>query len=136
MSSMKSSDDQREKGIRLRSPDRRRIAFQLQLRPGSLPEYRRRHQGLWPEMSEVLRSHGVHHYVIYHDDEASRLFAYVELEDLDRWRAIGETEVGRRWRRYMSDLLETDDACVPVVTSMNEVFCFPGDAGLVTETST
>jgi L-rhamnose mutarotase len=99
-----------------------RKAFVLQLRPGAAEEYRRRHESIWPELVATLRAHGVHRYSIFWCESRSLLFACVEFDDPKRWEEIGCTEVGRRWRLYMSDLLVTNSDFSPVTSPLHEVF--------------
>lgn len=66
-----------------------RKAFVLQLKPGCQQEYKRRHNTIWPELQQVLREHGVHSYSIFLDSTTDRLFGYVEIENEERWKAVG-----------------------------------------------
>ncbi len=88
-----------------------RIAFLMRIRPGTEEEYQRRHQQVWPEMLAELRAAGCHNYSIFRG--GLQLFAYLEVDDLDRYRAyLAESEVAARWEAYMSDILirEVDPA--------------------------
>ncbi len=89
----------------------RRIAFLMRIRPGTEEEYQRRHQRVWPEMLAELRAAGCHNYSIFRD--GLQLFAYLEVDDLDRYRAyLAESEVAAQWEAHMSDILirEVDPA--------------------------
>jgi len=35
-------------------------AFRMQLRPGNVAEYRRRHDAIWPELAQLLRESGIY----------------------------------------------------------------------------
>ena len=59
----------------------KRIAFVMSVNPGHAPEYEKRHNPIWPELAETLRSHGVHDYSIFHDSDTHQLFAYAVIED-------------------------------------------------------
>jgi L-rhamnose mutarotase len=85
-----------------------RIAFVINLKPGADPvEYKRRHDEIWPEMLEALRSAGLHNYSIFRD--GSKLFAYVEVDDLERMRAtLAADPVNARWQAYMRDMIDHD----------------------------
>lgn len=48
-----------------------RICFLLQVRKDKLPEYRKAHQRVWPEMLDALRRHGWHNYSLFLTDEGS-----------------------------------------------------------------
>src|ERR1039458_882441 len=53
----------------------------MSVNPGQAGEYRRRHNPIWTDLAEVLRTHGAHNYSIFHDERTGHLFAYVEIED-------------------------------------------------------
>ena len=36
------------------------IAFRMQLKPGMVAEYRRRHDEIWPELAQALREAGIY----------------------------------------------------------------------------
>jgi L-rhamnose mutarotase len=99
-----------------------RIAFRMSVDPGSAAEYERRHRPIWPELEAVLAAHGVRHYSIFHDAETNDLFAYAEVEDEARWRAIAETDVCRRWWESMRDVMPSNPDGSPVSRSLREVF--------------
>lgn len=101
---------------------RTRVAFVLNLKPGAAAEYRRRHERIWPELADAFREQGVLSYSIYHEATSSQAFAYVEVEDAQRWAEIGRTDAGRRWRHHMSDILVTHPDGSPVITRLSEVF--------------
>ena len=85
-------------------------------------EYEKRHDELWPEMEQVLKANGAHNYSIFLHHETGQLFAYVEVEDEERWDAISKTEVCQRWWAYMEPLMETNDDNSPVSVELKEVF--------------
>jgi hypothetical protein len=41
-----------------------RIAFTMQLVPGTEAEYQRRHDEIWPELSDLLKAAGIEEYSI------------------------------------------------------------------------
>lgn len=85
-------------------------------------EYRRRHDELWPEMREMLLSHGVVSYSIFLDEETDSLFAYLEIEDEERWAKAADTPVCRKWWDYMKDIMETNEDNSPVSRELKDVF--------------
>lgn len=99
-----------------------RKAFLMRLKPGSREEYERRHDRVWPEMREVLKSHGVGNYSIFHERGSDKLFAYAEVESEELWRRIAETEVCRRWWAYMKELMLTNPDDSPLAEDLEEVF--------------
>lgn len=99
-----------------------RKAFVMSVHPGQEPEYTRRHQPIWPELAAVLTAHGVHNYSIFLHPETRQLFAYAEIEDEARWAAIAQTDVCRRWWKYMSPLMPGNPDHSPVARDLPEVF--------------
>jgi len=100
----------------------KRHAFAMSVNPGQEAEYQRRHSPIWPELTEVLRAHGVHNYSIFHDAATGILFAYVEIEDEARWQAIAKTDACRRWWRHMADVMPANPDSSPVSRDLQEVF--------------
>jgi len=94
----------------------------MSVHPRQHEEYARRHDPIWRELEETLLAHGVRSYSIYLDPETSELFAYAEIENEERWRAIAATEVCRRWWRHMRDLMPTNPDDSPVARDLREVF--------------
>ena len=99
-----------------------RKAFVMSVNPDRHEEYQRRHCPIWPELEEVLRSHGVHSYSIFLQPETSQLFAYAEIEDEARWQSIAETEPCRRWWAHMCDIMPSNPDNSPAAQDLQEVF--------------
>ena len=74
-----------------------RKSFVMAVNPGCQAEYRRRHNPIWPELEQVLKSHGATNYSIFLHQATNQLFAYVEVEDEARWSAIALTPECQRW---------------------------------------
>lgn len=99
-----------------------RKAFVMQVHPTAHDEYRRRHDAIWPELTAALRDHGVRSYSIFLDAGRNLLFAYAEIESIERWNAIADTAVCRRWWAAMRDVMETHPDDSPVSQDLAEVF--------------
>ena len=99
-----------------------RKAVLMSVNPGQEKEYARRHQPIWADLAAVLAAHGVHNYSIYHDPATHQLFGYVEIEDEERWAAIAQGEVCRRWWKYMRDIMPSHPDNSPVSRDLVEVF--------------
>jgi len=88
-----------------------RVGFTMRLLPGQEAEYRRRHAAVWPEMLDALRAAGARDYSIFvHGDQ---LFAYLVVDDFDRFRALMARSPGNeRWQAEMASLIDplTDPA--------------------------
>ena len=99
-----------------------RKAFRMKVHPGCEAEYEHRHRPIWAELEEALRSHGVSRYSIFLDAATSDLFAYVEIEDEQRWNEIANTDVCRRWWRYMREIMPSAADDSPLSSELREVF--------------
>lgn len=99
-----------------------RKAFRMAVHPDQHAEYARRHQPIWRELEDVLLAHGVRTYSIYLDEATSDLFGYVEIDDEQRWASIAETDVCRRWWRFMRDIMPAHEDDHPVSRELREVF--------------
>lgn len=103
-------------------PPPMRIAFRMSVTAGREAEYERRHSPIWPELETVLLDQGVRTYSIFLDPVTGDLFAYAEIEDEERWRAIASTDVCRRWWRSMRELMPSNADDSPVARDLREVF--------------
>jgi L-rhamnose mutarotase len=99
-----------------------RKAFVMQVNPDQYEEYRRRHNPIWPELEAVLKSHGAHNYSIFLDRASGRLFAYVEIESVDRWNSIAQTEICRKWWKHMRDIMPSNPDNSPISLELEDVF--------------
>ncbi len=97
----------------------------LGLAPGQAEEYAKRHNPIWPELAALLKANGVHRYSIFLHPTTNQLFGYLEIEDEARWAAIHDHEVYRRWRAFMSDILDSHPDHSPVTTRLDEMFHLP-----------
>jgi L-rhamnose mutarotase len=99
-----------------------RKAFRMSIHAGAAEEYARRHQPIWAELEATLLAHGVSTYSIFLDRATNDLFGYVEVEDENRWAAIAQTDVCRRWWTHMRDLMPVNPDDSPRSTELEEVF--------------
>jgi L-rhamnose mutarotase len=99
-----------------------RLGFLMFVHADAHAEYQRRHEAIWPEMAAILAAHGVRSYSIHLDPGRSLLFAHVEAESRERWEAIADSPVCRRWWAYMRDIMETHPDGRPVSEPLAEVF--------------
>ncbi len=83
-------------------------AFRMQLRPGTVEEYRRRHDAIWPELSELLTASGIHDYSIFLDEETLALFAVLKLTPDNTRAALPDHPVMKRWWNHMAPLMEVE----------------------------
>ncbi|TFB92895.1 MULTISPECIES: L-rhamnose mutarotase [unclassified Cryobacterium] len=85
------------------SDTQHRVCFQLQVKPELIPEYRRRHAAVWPDMLLALKSTGWNNYSIFLRDDGL-LIGYFETASLAAAQTgMAATEVNARWQAEMGD---------------------------------
>ena len=99
-----------------------RIAFKMKLHPGSEAEYQRRHETIWPELADLLKTEGVGDYSIFLDEETHVLFGVLRVDDPQKLDNLPGKAVMRKWWDYMKDLMETNPDHSPVSRPLREVF--------------
>jgi len=100
----------------------KRLAFTMQLKPGYADEYKKRHDAVWPELKQLLKESGIHHYGIYLDPATHTLFATLEIEEENRYAALPQHPLMQRWWAYMADIMETHPDHSPISTPLKEMF--------------
>lgn len=83
-------------------------AFRMQLKPGAVEEYRRRHDAIWPELAALLSASGIHDYSIFLDEETLSLFAVLKLRDDNSRDALPSHPVMQRWWDHMAPLMDVE----------------------------
>lgn len=83
-------------------------AFKMQLKPGMVDEYRRRHDEIWPELSSLLTAAGIHDYSIFLDEDTLALFAVLKLRDDNDRDALPGHPLMKKWWDYMAPLMEVE----------------------------
>ncbi len=81
-------------------------AWKAILKPGMKAEYVKRHDELWPEMAELLKSAGICNYTIWNIGD--ELFGYYECEKGVAYaeKVQAESPVVARWNVHMSGLMD------------------------------
>ncbi len=102
-----------------------RVGFTMQLFEGQAAEYQRRHDDLWPELQELLKSVGISSYSIFLDESTHVLFAVLEADDPTALDQLPEQPVMQRWWAYMQDIMATNSDHSPVSNPLREVFYMP-----------
>ena len=82
-----------------------RVTWKARILPGKKAEYIKRHDEIWPEMTELLNSAGVHNYTVWCAKD--ELFGYYEAEKGADFAAKvqGESPIVDKWNEYMSDVM-------------------------------
>lgn len=99
-----------------------RKSFVMSVTKGFEQEYKKRHDELWKELHDVLKKHGVHNYSIHLLGETQQLFAYAEIESEELWNNIANTEICKKWWKYMGDIMPSNPDNSPISIDLKEVF--------------
>jgi len=94
----------------------------MKLNPGFREEYRKRHNEIWPELVRLLKDEGIGNYSIFLDEETNTLFAYQEQSGHSSSQDLGQTEIVKKWWKYMADIMETNPDNSPVTIPLDQVF--------------
>ena len=100
-------------------------AFRMQLKPGTVDEYRRRHDEIWPELVRIIGDAGIHDYHIFLDEETLALFAVLKLRDENTRDHLPSHPVMRRWWDHMAPLMEVQPDNRPVEIPLVPIFHLP-----------
>jgi L-rhamnose mutarotase len=102
---------------------RKRVCFQLQVKPERIIEYTHRHTAVWPDMMRALAATGWHNYSLFLRDDGL-LIGYLETDDLAAAQAgMAATEVNARWQAEMGDFfVALDGAPDTGFLQLTEVF--------------
>lgn len=100
----------------------KRFAFKMKLKPGFKAEYKKRHDEIWPELEELIRSTGVYDYSIFLDEETNILFAVQKQSGTESSQDLGNNPLVKKWWAYMADIMETNKDNSPVTIPLEEVF--------------
>lgn len=107
-----------------------RFTWKAKVLPGQLDEYIRRHDEIWPEMTEVLNRAGIRNYTIWNvgDD----LFGYYECDDIAYASKVqAESPAVARWNEYMKDVMVMAfDPATGTSVRLRQVFFHPGDGAV------
>jgi L-rhamnose mutarotase len=99
-----------------------RIAFRMNLNPGQAEEYRKRHDEIWPELSQALKDAGISDYSIWLDPETNHLFATLIRSDDHTMPELPKTEINKRWWAFMADVMDYNQDGTPVQVELKQVF--------------
>jgi L-rhamnose mutarotase len=99
-----------------------RLAFKMYLNEGQKEEYKKRHNAFWPELHKLLKGAGVSEYSIFLDEETSILFAFQKVSGEGGSQDLGQTEIVKKWWKFMADIMKTNPDNSPVSVALEEVF--------------
>jgi L-rhamnose mutarotase len=99
-----------------------RLAFKMYLNEGQKKEYKKRHNEIWPELKKLLKDVGVSEYSIFLDEETNTLFAFQKVSGEGGSQDLGQTEIVKKWWKFMADMMKTNPDNSPVSVPLEEVF--------------
>ncbi|QRR02971.1 L-rhamnose mutarotase [Dyadobacter sandarakinus] len=97
-------------------------AFRMQLKTGFEEEYKKRHDEIWPELSDLLVQAGIREYYIFLDPGTLALFAFQRLSTDHQTGDLATLPIMKRWWDYMADLMEVNPDNSPRSVACPEVF--------------
>ena len=99
-----------------------KFAFTMRLNAGMQAEYKRRHDAIWPALSQALTEAGVRDYSIHLDPETDILFAVLWRRTDHGLDALATTEIMQEWWAFMADIMHTHADNAPVTKPLETVF--------------
>lgn len=97
------------------------IGLALKLRPDCYEEYKRRHDSLWPELSEALRASDISMVIFRFGDF---LFVHKTFPSDEVMERMNQHPITARWNADMAKLLETDGNGNVVFQELPRAFAF------------
>lgn len=79
----------------------KRLGQIMYLHKDSYAEYAKRHNNLFPEMRKALKEAGAHNYLIFLNKDNGELFAYLEVDNIEKYNDIAKTDAAKKWWAYM-----------------------------------
>ena len=77
-----------------------RFCITFEIASGMEAEYKRRHDEIWPELVQAIRSSGLSNFSLFRHE--TRIIGYVECEPdaATAFAKLGPLEVNQRWTRW------------------------------------
>lgn len=98
------------------------VAFKLKLKPGMAAEYKKRHDAIWPELSQAIRDAGISDYSIFLDEGTDTLFCVQKLASNNSAADLRKLPILRSWWDSLAPLMEVNPDNSPVRVPLKEVF--------------
>lgn len=99
-----------------------RNAFIMKLKPGFEAEYKKRHDEIWPELSQLLTEAGISDYSIFLDEDSLTLFGVQKLTDGNTAADLPAQAIMKKWWAHMADIMDTNPDRSPWCKPITEVF--------------
>src|ERR1043166_1293357 len=81
-----------------------RRAFTMKLKPGALPEYKKRHNEIWKELVAEIERCGIAQITPFEADPV--LFLYSEIHDEKAWDKLWSTKIHDEWAKCFQPLMQ------------------------------
>ncbi len=99
-----------------------RIAFKMKLHQGQVDEYQKRHDEIWADLVNLLKSVGIKDYSIFLDEETYILFAVLKIEEPALLDTLPQHAVMQKWWAFMGDIMDANPDNSPVSKPLKQVF--------------
>lgn len=85
----------------------KRIGFILKVKKEKIPEYKKHHEAVWPEMQDALRRTGWHNYSLFIREDGL-IFGYFEATESLQASIAGmaKEEINLKWQAFMAPYFE------------------------------
>ena len=82
-----------------------RLCFTFEIRPGTEDEYKRRHDEIWPELVEAIKTAGMANYSLFR--RGTTIVGYAECEEsvAASFTKLGPLDVTRRWAEWFREII-------------------------------
>jgi L-rhamnose mutarotase len=101
------------------------VAFKMHILDGFEAEYKKRHDEIWPELKQLLKSSGINEYHIFLDETSNDLFAVLTIIDAETFNTLPASSIMQKWWLYMKDIMDSNPDNSPVSVPLREVFYLP-----------
>ena len=82
------------------------------IRPESIPEYKKAHDEIWPEMKKLITEAGFKNYTIFARKDGT-LFACWEHDVLEEgFKIMNASEIRPRWEEHMNQFFVKNDQSI------------------------
>lgn len=98
------------------------VAAKLKLKPGMAEEYKKRHDAIWPELSQAIRAAGISDFSIFLDEETGTLFSVQKVAATNTAAELRKSKIMHKWWDYMAPLMEVNPNNSPVRLPLQPVF--------------
>jgi L-rhamnose mutarotase len=82
-----------------------RYCFTFRLKPGTEEEYKRRHDEIWPELTEAISRAGVRNYSLFRRGLDVIGYAECHPDAATAFALVGETDVNARWQKWFEEVI-------------------------------